>query len=199
MLKLCSHDWDALEVHALYDGDAIAPWETVLTIEGRLHALRPSRDGVPRRARAADARLDERAARGRGRRAEADPLLPGAARPLAGADRRRLCGARRRRDRRLDGRAVVVVGRPRDRHGAARADRVLRRRHGRGGAAFRRRGARGHERRRARRLRERLGAHVARGRASPRAEALGRPARHVGEASSTARSGTRWATSIRAA
>ena len=34
VLKLCSHDWDALEVHALYDGDTIAPWETVLTISG---------------------------------------------------------------------------------------------------------------------------------------------------------------------
>src|ERR671923_977158 len=34
ILKLCSHDWDALTVHALYDGDRIAPYETVLTIEG---------------------------------------------------------------------------------------------------------------------------------------------------------------------
>ena len=34
ILKLCSHDWDALTVHALYDGDRIAPWETVMTIEG---------------------------------------------------------------------------------------------------------------------------------------------------------------------
>ena len=34
ILKLCSHDWDALTVHALYDGDEIEPWETVLTIEG---------------------------------------------------------------------------------------------------------------------------------------------------------------------
>ena len=34
MLKLCSHDWDALTVHALHDGDEIAPWETVMTIEG---------------------------------------------------------------------------------------------------------------------------------------------------------------------
>jgi nicotinate phosphoribosyltransferase len=34
ILKLCSHDWDALTVHALYDGDRIEPWETVLTIEG---------------------------------------------------------------------------------------------------------------------------------------------------------------------
>src|ERR671936_761130 len=34
VLKLCSHDWDALTVHALYDGDEIEPWETVMTIEG---------------------------------------------------------------------------------------------------------------------------------------------------------------------
>jgi nicotinate phosphoribosyltransferase len=34
ILKLCSHDWDALTVHALYDGDEIMPWETVMTIEG---------------------------------------------------------------------------------------------------------------------------------------------------------------------
>ncbi len=34
ILKLCSDDWAALEVHALYDGDEILPWETVLTIEG---------------------------------------------------------------------------------------------------------------------------------------------------------------------
>src|SRR5215204_6217166 len=34
ILKLCSHDWEALTVHALYDGDRIAPWEPVLTIEG---------------------------------------------------------------------------------------------------------------------------------------------------------------------
>jgi nicotinate phosphoribosyltransferase len=34
ILKLCSHDWDALTVHALYDGDHLEPWESVLTIEG---------------------------------------------------------------------------------------------------------------------------------------------------------------------
>jgi len=33
VLKLCT-DWEALEVHALYDGDEIAPMETVMTIEG---------------------------------------------------------------------------------------------------------------------------------------------------------------------
>jgi nicotinate phosphoribosyltransferase len=34
ILRLCSDDWDALTVHALYDGDEIGPWETVMTIEG---------------------------------------------------------------------------------------------------------------------------------------------------------------------
>ena len=34
ILRLCSHGWEELEVHALYDGDAVEPWETVLTIEG---------------------------------------------------------------------------------------------------------------------------------------------------------------------
>jgi nicotinate phosphoribosyltransferase len=34
ILKLCSEDWDDLVVHALYDGDRISPWETVMTIEG---------------------------------------------------------------------------------------------------------------------------------------------------------------------
>ena len=34
VLKLASHGWEALEVRALHDGDAIEPLETVLTIEG---------------------------------------------------------------------------------------------------------------------------------------------------------------------
>jgi nicotinate phosphoribosyltransferase len=34
ILKLCSHDWESLTVHALFDGDRIEPWETVMTIEG---------------------------------------------------------------------------------------------------------------------------------------------------------------------
>ncbi|HET6623675.1 MAG TPA: hypothetical protein VFG70_04035 [Gaiellaceae bacterium] len=34
ILRLCSHGFEELEVRALYDGDPIAPWETVLTIEG---------------------------------------------------------------------------------------------------------------------------------------------------------------------
>jgi nicotinate phosphoribosyltransferase len=34
ILKLASHDWDALTVHALHDGDRVEPYETVLTVEG---------------------------------------------------------------------------------------------------------------------------------------------------------------------
>src|SRR5437899_2875412 len=34
ILKLCCNDWDELTVHALYDGDRVDPWETVMTIEG---------------------------------------------------------------------------------------------------------------------------------------------------------------------
>jgi nicotinate phosphoribosyltransferase len=34
ILKLCSHEPDGLKIRALYDGDRIEPWETVLTIEG---------------------------------------------------------------------------------------------------------------------------------------------------------------------
>jgi nicotinate phosphoribosyltransferase len=34
VLRLCAHDPDALTIRALYDGDPVEPWETVLTIEG---------------------------------------------------------------------------------------------------------------------------------------------------------------------
>jgi len=34
LLKLCSDDWSALTVHALFEGDRCEPWDTVLTIEG---------------------------------------------------------------------------------------------------------------------------------------------------------------------
>jgi nicotinate phosphoribosyltransferase len=34
ILKLCADGFDDLAVHALHDGDAVAPFETVLTIEG---------------------------------------------------------------------------------------------------------------------------------------------------------------------
>jgi nicotinate phosphoribosyltransferase len=34
VLRLCADDWEDLTVHALYDGDEIAPYEPVLRIEG---------------------------------------------------------------------------------------------------------------------------------------------------------------------
>ena len=34
ILKLCSDDWSALTVHALYEGDRFESWDTVMTIEG---------------------------------------------------------------------------------------------------------------------------------------------------------------------
>jgi nicotinate phosphoribosyltransferase len=34
ILRLCAHEPEALTIRALFDGDRIAPWETVLTIEG---------------------------------------------------------------------------------------------------------------------------------------------------------------------
>lgn len=39
ILKLCSSSWSDLEVLALYDGDPIEPWETVLSIEGPYDAF----------------------------------------------------------------------------------------------------------------------------------------------------------------
>lgn len=39
ILKLCSERWDELVVHALYDGEEIHPWETVLLIEGPYDAF----------------------------------------------------------------------------------------------------------------------------------------------------------------
>lgn len=39
ILKLCAIEWSELEVSALYDGDPIEPWETVLSIEGPYDAF----------------------------------------------------------------------------------------------------------------------------------------------------------------
>ncbi len=39
ILKLCASDWSELEVRALYDGDEVEPWETVLLIEGPYDAF----------------------------------------------------------------------------------------------------------------------------------------------------------------
>lgn len=39
ILKLCALGWEELEVWALYDGDEVEPWETVLLIEGPYDAF----------------------------------------------------------------------------------------------------------------------------------------------------------------
>jgi nicotinate phosphoribosyltransferase len=39
ILKLCAIEWRDLEVHALYDGDEVEPWETVMLIEGPYDAF----------------------------------------------------------------------------------------------------------------------------------------------------------------
>jgi nicotinate phosphoribosyltransferase len=39
ILKLCAVEWPELALHALYDGDEIAPWETVMLIEGPYDAF----------------------------------------------------------------------------------------------------------------------------------------------------------------
>jgi nicotinate phosphoribosyltransferase len=39
ILKLCSIEWPELEVQALYDGDEVEPWETVMLIEGPYDAF----------------------------------------------------------------------------------------------------------------------------------------------------------------
>lgn len=39
ILKLCAQSWEELEVSALYDGDEVAPWETVMLIEGPYDAF----------------------------------------------------------------------------------------------------------------------------------------------------------------
>jgi len=39
ILKLCAIEWEDLEVYALYDGDEVEPWETVMLIEGPYDAF----------------------------------------------------------------------------------------------------------------------------------------------------------------
>ncbi|HUJ91190.1 MAG TPA: hypothetical protein VLW05_00715 [Gaiellaceae bacterium] len=39
IMRLCAHENGGLEIRALYDGDRIEPWETVMTIEGNYTAF----------------------------------------------------------------------------------------------------------------------------------------------------------------
>ena len=70
ILKLCSDDWSELTVRALYDGEKVEPWETVMTIDGPVRDVRASRDPLPRRARAPHAR------RARTRASSSTPRTP---------------------------------------------------------------------------------------------------------------------------
>ncbi len=71
--------WSELEVCALYDGDHITPWETVMTIEGDYAPVRTPGDGLSglHGPPLAD-HAQRRGSRGRGAW-EGDLLLPGAA------------------------------------------------------------------------------------------------------------------------
>src|SRR5437773_12260688 len=56
ILKLCAERWQELEVFALYDGDPIEAWETVLLIEGPTApspTSKPCTSGVSARRRRA--------------------------------------------------------------------------------------------------------------------------------------------------
>ena len=92
----------------------------------RVRLVRASRDAVPRRARGWLARRDEHARRRRGGERQAGDHVRRPPSGARGPGRCRLRGVRRRRDRRVDGRAGRVVGLDRPRHGAARAHRGLR-------------------------------------------------------------------------
>ena len=135
ILKLCLTDgyrWDDLDVLALHDGDRCraardrdahrGPYDAFAHLETLYLGVLARRTRV-----ATNTRLVVEAAWPK-------PVMffPGALRSLAGADRRRLCRAHRRRHRRLDRRAGVVVGLEGHRHGAARADCRVRRRYRRG-------------------------------------------------------------------
>ena len=138
VLKLCSGravddrwepGWDQLDVHALREGDRVAPRETVITIEGdySLFAhLETVYLGVLARRSLIMRNVAEVVEAAGGKQifyfpARHDHWLvqtgDGWSAHVAG------------RDRSLDRRAGLLVGRPRDRHRASRSDRRLRRRH----------------------------------------------------------------------
>ena len=79
ILKLCSDDWEALTVHALYDGDRIEPWETVMTIEGDYTLFAHLETVYLGVLAPADADLDQRHTGGRRGRRQADHFHAGPA------------------------------------------------------------------------------------------------------------------------
>ena len=192
MLKLCSHDWDALEVARLARrrrGRAVGDGADD---RGRLHALRAPGDRVPRRARAADA-ASRRTCAGSSRRRRRKPILffparhdhwlvqtgDGYAAHVAGA----IGVSTDAQSSWWGGRGIGTV--PHALIASYDGDTVA------AAKALRRVGARGHERRRPRGLRERLGAHVAGGGARPSARGSGVCGSTRRSGSSTGRSGTR--------
>ena len=36
LIRTCAHNPETITIHALHDGDLVAPWETIMTIEGDL-------------------------------------------------------------------------------------------------------------------------------------------------------------------
>ena len=124
ILRLCSHDWDGLTVHALYDGDPVSPYETVMTIEGDYTAfahLETLYLGVLARRTLITTNVVRvlEAANGK-------PIIFMPARH----DHHRVQtgdGYAGRVRRRHDRRASVLVGRQGSRNGAARADQRVRR------------------------------------------------------------------------
>ena len=180
ILKLCSHGWDGLEVHALYDGDDVEPWETVLTIEGdyTLFAhLETVYLGVLARRTlvTTNVRRVVEAANGKSvlyfpARHDHFAMQPGdglAAR-IGGVD-----GVSTDAQASLWG-GLGIGTIPHALIAAYGGDTV------RAADRVRRMGSAGDEHRRPRRLRERLGANCGRGRASARPAPVGRATRHVG-------------------
>ena len=86
ILKLCSHDWDGLVVHALHDGDRIEPWETVMTIEGDYTSFAHLETVVLGTLARRTLDRDEHGARARGGERQADHLHARTARPPPRAD-----------------------------------------------------------------------------------------------------------------
>ena len=204
VLELCSDDWEGLTVHALYEGDPIAPWETVMTIEGDYTGF-AHLETVYLGVLARRTMIATNVKRGRrGRERQADHLHARPVRPPPRADGRRVRRLRgrvddRRADRDDDRGEHLVVGRQRDRDRAAFADRVLRRKHRARGDEVRRAHGSGREHRR-------RSSTSRTTRSEPRSRWRARWATGSGASgstprarSSTSRSGTRWATSTRAA
>ena len=117
---------------ALHDGDAIVSCAGGARDRGTIRPFCPPRDALSRRACPAHTSRHQHAARRRRRRSQADHVLSGTPRSLAGADWRWVRRAHCRRHWRVYRCASVVVGQRGDRHRPARIDRGIRWRHDQG-------------------------------------------------------------------